>query len=81
MGEKYDHGPNMAAMQTYQTSFATGDLDKLIGVLVSRVSSKFELFDLMLTSYFWSPKDDTFSYTSRSQPGHKGIWETNVVTK
>ena len=48
MGKKYDHGPNMAAKQTYQTSFATGDLDKLISVLVSRVSSKFELFDLKL---------------------------------
>ena len=34
-GEKYDHAPNMAALQTYQTSFATGDLDKLIEVMVS----------------------------------------------
>ena len=33
--EKYDHAPNMAALQTYQTSFATGDLDKLIEVMVS----------------------------------------------
>ena len=34
-GEKYDHAPNMAALQTYQTSFATGDLEKLIEVMVS----------------------------------------------
>ena len=33
--EKHDHAPNMAALQTYQTSFATGDLDKLIEVMVS----------------------------------------------
>jgi len=33
MGEKHDHGPNMAAQQTYQVSFATGDLDKLLGVM------------------------------------------------
>ena len=35
MCEEYDHGPNMAALQTYQTSFATGDLEKIIGVMVS----------------------------------------------
>lgn len=58
MGEKHDHGPNRAAQQTYQVSFATGDLDKLIGVM-----------------------DDNFSYTSTSQPGHNGIWETSVITK
>jgi len=57
-GEKYDHAPNMAALQTYQTSFATGDLDKLIEVM-----------------------DVNYSYTSTSQPGHKGIWETSVITK
>ena len=34
MGEKHDQGPNMAAQQTYQVSFATGDLDKLLGVMV-----------------------------------------------
>ena len=33
--EKHDHAPNMAALQTYLTSFATGDLDKLIEVMVS----------------------------------------------
>jgi len=58
MSEKHDHGPNMAALQTYQTSFATGDLEKIMGVV-----------------------DDNYSYTSTSQPGHKGIWETSVITK
>ena len=32
--KKHDHGPNMAALQTYQTSFASGDLEKIMGVLV-----------------------------------------------
>ena len=45
MGEKYDHGPNMAAKQTYQTFFATGDLVKLMSVLVSRVS--YHTYDLI----------------------------------
>jgi len=58
MCEEHDHGPNMAALQTYQTSFATGDLEKIIGVM-----------------------DDNYIYTSSSQPGHNGIWETSVISK
>ena len=36
MCDERDHGPNMAALQTYQTSFATGDLEKIMGVMVSK---------------------------------------------
>ena len=39
MSEKHDHGPNMVALQIYQTSFASGDLEKIMGVLVSTENS------------------------------------------
>ena len=88
--EKYDHAPNMAALQTYQTSFATGDLDKLIEVMVSFECSLMQSSlcpSLMRMPqdfnnyHHFSMKDVNYSYTSTSQPGHKGIWETSVITK
>ena len=89
MCDEHDHGPNMAALQTYQTSFATGDLEKIMSVMVSPISEFDE--ETLFEFYCWQNhllllisdhlKDDNYIYTSSSQPGHNGIWETSVITK